>query len=99
MTGRSAIETVRLRSGRAGSRVAPPAAVPYSQRRLDMKKLVLVLAAAGLFAGETGIRPRGSASDYPAQVTGAGATLGAAVLSPDQVKKLFAVDLNKLGYI
>ena len=43
--------------------------------------------AAGLFAGETGIRPRGSASDYPAQVTGAGATLGAAVLSPARLPR------------
>ena len=45
-----------------------------------------------------GIRPRASASDYPAQQSGAGVTLGAAIVPPDQVKKLFAVDLNKLGY-
>src|ERR1051325_1075237 len=63
-----------------------------------MKKLVFVLAAAALMAGETGIRPRPNAADYPASQSGAGATLGAAVLSPDQVKKLFAIDLTRLGY-
>jgi hypothetical protein len=64
-----------------------------------MKKLVLIFSAAALFAGDTGIRPRANASDYPARQTGSGATVGAAILPPDQVKKLFAVDLNKLGYI
>ena len=62
------------------------------------KNVVLLCAAVTLFAGETGIRPRASASDYPARQTGPGVTLGAAIVPPDQVKKLFAVDLNKLGY-
>jgi hypothetical protein len=64
-----------------------------------MKKLVLIACATVLLAGETGIRPRDSALDYAAHQSGAGATLGAVVVPPDQVKKLFAVDLNKLGYI
>jgi hypothetical protein len=64
-----------------------------------MKKLVLMSLAAALFAGEAGIRPRGSASEYTTHQSGAGVTLGATVVPPDEVKKLFAVDLNKLGYI
>jgi len=64
-----------------------------------MRKLLLLAAATALFAGETGIRPRPGASDYPAYATGAGATIAAAVVPPEQVKKLFAIDLNKLGYV
>jgi hypothetical protein len=62
-----------------------------------MKQLVLLSLAATLCA-ETGLRPRPSASDYAAHESGAGATIAATVLSPDQARKLFAVDLNKLGY-
>src|SRR5580765_6201407 len=64
-----------------------------------MKNSVLVLFATLVFAGETGLRPRAAASDYPAHQRGAGVTVGATVVPPDQVKKLFAVDLNKLGYV
>ncbi len=64
-----------------------------------MKKFVLLACAVALVAGETGIRPRPNVSDYPAHQSGAGATLGAMVVPPEQVKKLFAVDLNKLGYV
>src|SRR3954453_17686977 len=66
---------------------------------IPMKKLVLLSFAMVVFAGETGIRPRATAADYPAHQSGAGVTLGAAVVPADQVKKLFTVDLNKLGYI
>jgi hypothetical protein len=64
-----------------------------------MKKLVLFSFAMVVFAGEMGIRPRSAAADYPAHQSGAGVTLGAVVVPADQVKKLFAVDLNKLGYV
>jgi hypothetical protein len=64
-----------------------------------MKKLVLLSFAMVVFAGETGIRPRPAAADYPAHQSGAGVTLGAVVVPADHVKKLFAVDLNKLGYV
>lgn len=66
-----------------------------------MKKLFLVsLAAGALFAqGERGIRPRPSASDYPAHQNGTSATVAAAMLSPEQAKKQFAVDLTRLGYV
>jgi hypothetical protein len=62
-----------------------------------MKQLVLLTLAATLFA-ETGVRPQPSASDYAAHQDGKGVTLGATVLTQDQAKKVFAVDLNKLGY-
>jgi hypothetical protein len=66
-----------------------------------MKKVILVsLAAGALFAqSERGIRPRPSASDYPAHQNGASATVAAAMLSPEQTRKQFAVDLNRLGYV
>ena len=66
-----------------------------------MKKWILISLAAGALVaqGERGIRPRQSASDYPAHENGTAATVGAAVLSPEQAKKLFAVDLNHLGYL
>src|SRR3954464_7109639 len=62
-------------------------------------KTLLIFAFAATLSAETGIRARASAADYPAHEKGAGATVGAAVLTPDQTKKLFAVDLTKLGYI
>lgn len=58
---------------------------------------VIALAAA-LTAGEHGIRPRPTPDDYPARQTVQGYTIAAAVLTPEQVKKRFAADLNK-GYI
>jgi len=59
-----------------------------------MKVALLFLLSACLFA-ETGIRARATLSDYPCHE----APLGVAILSPDQTKKLFAVDLTKMGYI
>jgi hypothetical protein len=59
-----------------------------------MKAVLLFLFASSVFA-ETGIRARATISDYPSH----DAHLGVAVLSPDQTKKLFAVDLTKMGYI
>src|SRR5579883_1381458 len=66
-----------------------------------MKKWILVTLAAGaLFAqGGRGIRPRPSASDYPAHQNGTSATVAAAILTPEQTRKQFAVDLNRLGYV
>jgi len=57
--------------------------------------LVAVIAA---FAGN-GIRPRGSAADYPAHAASDGVTIAAAVVPPAQVRKIFATDLNGGGYI
>ena len=54
----------------------------------------LLAAAAG-----SGIRPRGSSADYPAHETAGEVTVGAAIVPPEQVHKLFATDLNGGGYI
>lgn len=63
-----------------------------------MRKAILAAVTVSALLAETGMRPRAAASDYPAHQAGAGVTIGAAILTPEQAKKLFAVDLNKLGY-
>lgn len=64
-------------------------------------RLAFVSAAAmGLLAdGGTGIRPRASAADYSAHETAGGMTVAASVVPRNQVRKLFATDLNSGGYI
>jgi hypothetical protein len=57
-----------------------------------------IVAVAAVWAGEHGIRPRPTPDDYPARQTANGFTLAAAVLTPEQVKKRFAADLNH-GYL
>ncbi|HTX38037.1 MAG TPA: hypothetical protein VME43_23570 [Bryobacteraceae bacterium] len=57
-----------------------------------------IAAAAVLWAGEHGIRPRPTPDDYPAREAVKGFTLAAAVLTPQEVKKRFATDLNH-GYV
>lgn len=54
-----------------------------------------IALAAVLWAGEHGIRPRPTPDDYPARETAKGFTLAAAVLTPQEVKKRFATDLNR----
>ena len=62
--------------------------------------LLLILAGSLLQAGGAdGIRPRPNSSDYPAHETVGGVTIAAAAIPPDQVRKLFATDLNKAGYL
>jgi hypothetical protein len=60
--------------------------------------LTATFVTAVLVAGEHGIHPRPTPDDYPARETAKGFTLAAAVLTPEQVKKRFATDLNR-GYI
>ena len=62
-----------------------------------MRPIVLFALAATLSA-ETGLRPRADATEYDAHSSGAGATVAASVLTPAQAKKLFGIDLQKLGY-
>jgi hypothetical protein len=64
-----------------------------------MKRIALMCFVAGLALATNGIRPRGSAADYPAHVTSDGVTVAAAVVPPAQVRKMFAADLNGRGYI
>lgn len=61
---------------------------------------LLYLLAIALFADSQpgGLRPRGKPSDYAAQATQDGMTLGAVVLSAGEVRHAFATDLNR-GYL
>ena len=64
-----------------------------------MKRIALMLVAVIAAFASNGIRPRGSAADYPTHVTSDGVTIAAAVLPPAQVRKIFSTDLNSGGYI
>jgi hypothetical protein len=64
-----------------------------------MKRIALMLVAVIAAFASNGIRPRGSATDYPAHATSDGVTVAAAVVPPAQVRKIFAADLNGSGYI
>lgn len=62
--------------------------------------IVSYLACMTLVAGDGGgLRPRPSPSDYPAHATLRDVTVAAGVVPSDQVRKMFATDLNKGGYI
>lgn len=66
-----------------------------------MKRISTIasIATVLLAAPDGGIRPRGSSSDYPAHQTAGDVTVAAAWIAPDQVRKIFATDLNRGGYI
>ena len=66
-----------------------------------MRCVVLIYLLACLLRADavSGIRPRESSADYTSHQKVPGATIAAAVIPPDQVKKLFATDLNAGGYI
>jgi hypothetical protein len=61
--------------------------------------LIYLLAGLLLADGVSGIRPRESSADYTAHQKVPGAIVAAALVPPDQVKKLFAADLNAGGYL
>ena len=65
-----------------------------------MKKAVLSLLVAVviLTAGAPGIRPRADAGSYRAHRENAEFSIGAVLLPPEQVKKMFKADLNH-GYV
>jgi hypothetical protein len=63
-------------------------------RLVPLFLLTLTLAIAG-----DGIPPRGSAEGYPAHDVSGKVAVGAALVSPAQVKKLFGEDLDKRGYV
>lgn len=50
-------------------------------------------------ANTSGIAPRSSPGDYPVRQSVPGVTVGATVLTPAQIKKLFPTNLDSLGYI
>ena len=66
-----------------------------------MRCVGLICLLAGLLLADdvSGIRPRETSADYAAHQAVSGVTVAAAVIPPDQVKKLFATDLNAGGYI
>ena len=66
---------------------------------MKQKALLLLAASLALADDPKGIRPRGSSGDYPAHQSVGGVTAAAALVSPDEVNKIFATDLNAGGYI
>jgi hypothetical protein len=60
--------------------------------------LSLVLAGIGL-AASPGIRPRAMVTDYPAHESTAAFQVGAVRIPPGEVRKMFAADLSRAGYV
>lgn len=62
-----------------------------------MKNLIILLAAStlALATDPRSLKPRPSPTDYPAHETANGLTIGAAALSPSQVKSAFSTDLHE----
>ncbi len=59
----------------------------------------ILIAAGALFgAGGEGLKPRASASDYPASATGAAAAIGATLLTADEARSRFSTDVSR-GYL
>jgi hypothetical protein len=66
-----------------------------------VKKAVwsLLISAVVLMAAAPGIRPRADANSYPVHQEQADFSIGAVLIAPEQVKKMFKADLNHSGYI
>src|SRR5579859_4977247 len=62
-------------------------------RRFILPIATLPFVAVSLFAGDSGIRPRPSASDYSAEQHGPEVTFGASVLGKEQIHHAFASNL------
>jgi hypothetical protein len=65
-----------------------------------MRVLGLAVVITNLIAGgnDSGVPPRAKPSDYPVHEAAKTATLAAAIVPPDQVRKMFTDDVSK-GYI
>jgi len=63
------------------------------------KSAALLIATAAWGANSDGIHPLAGSAAYPAHASGAGASIGAGVLPPGEVKRIFGADLNKAGYV
>src|ERR1700752_980620 len=58
------------------------------------------LAVVSLCAGSSpGVRPRATPADYPAHYAAADFAIGATVIPPADVKRIFTADLNAAGYL
>jgi hypothetical protein len=66
--------------------------------KFRLGSLCLLLTLTLAFAGD-GIPPRGAAEDYPAHLVSGKVAIGAALVTPAQVKKIFGEDLDKRGYV
>lgn len=66
-----------------------------------MKRAVLALLSSTvvLLAAAPGIQPRADVNSYPERSEQADFSIGAFVLPPEQVKKMFKLDLNHAGYV
>jgi len=66
-----------------------------------MKRAVLagMIAALNLMASAPGIRPRADANSYPAHQERTDLSIGAALIPPALVKKTFAANLSRAGYV
>lgn len=66
-----------------------------------MKRAIPAAVACAfiLTASSPGIRPRADASSYPVHQQRDDYSIGAALIPPDQAKKMFAANLNRAGYI
>jgi hypothetical protein len=66
-----------------------------------MKKVIVtaVICAVILMASAPGIRPRADANSYPVHQEREDYSIGAALIPPTQVKKMFAANLNRAGYV
>ena len=66
-----------------------------------MKKAILslLISAVSLPAASPGIRPRADAASYTSHQQQTDFAIGAVVVPPEQVKKMFKVDLNHAGYV
>ena len=59
----------------------------------------LLICTTLLMAASPGIRPRADASNYPVHREQADFSIGAALIPPEQAKKMFKLDLNHAGYV
>jgi len=66
-----------------------------------MKRAVLatLISTLVLLAAAPGIRPGADANSYPEHLEQANFSIGAFLLPPEQVKKMFKLDLNHAGYV
>jgi len=66
-----------------------------------VKKAVwsLLISAVVLMAAAPGIRPRADANSYPVHQEQSDFSIGAVLIAPEQVKKMFKPDLNHAGYV
>src|SRR5579871_2211963 len=61
--------------------------------------LLWVGLAASLTAASPGLRPRATVADYAARESTASFEVGAVRIPAADVKKMFAADLNRAGYV